>query len=118
MANRTYKIRRFTNGQSKGGVKFTNYSLTIPAPIAEKLPVDMQFGVRTDRPGNSFPPGPGLGRVRRASGMGAGQRRRAARTGRQRPSAPPPHPRRSLTSGPDRGDTFLSPFFGGRYLRS
>lgn len=40
---RTYKIRRFTNGQSKGGKEFTNYSLTVPASIASKLPDEMQF---------------------------------------------------------------------------
>lgn len=40
---RTYKIRRFTNGQSKGGREFTNYSLTVPSNIASQLAPDILF---------------------------------------------------------------------------
>jgi hypothetical protein len=54
--NRTYKIRRFTNGQSRDGQKFTNFSLTIPAAIAEKLPVDMLFECELTEDGILFRP--------------------------------------------------------------
>lgn len=40
---RTYKIRRFTNGQSKGGKEFTNYSLTVPSSIASQLDAELVF---------------------------------------------------------------------------
>lgn len=43
MPQRTYKIRRFTNGKSKRGKEFTNYSLTVPATVASALPQDMLF---------------------------------------------------------------------------
>jgi len=44
-AQRTYKIRRFENGQNKNGEPFKNYSITIPGAIAERLPEDMLFTV-------------------------------------------------------------------------
>lgn len=56
MASRTYKIRKFTNGKSKGGAAFTNYSLTIPTPIAEKLPNDMRFECELTDEGILFRP--------------------------------------------------------------
>lgn len=56
MATRTYKIRRFTNGQSADGQKFTNYSLTIPAAIADKLPKDMLFECSLTEEGILFSP--------------------------------------------------------------
>jgi len=56
MAPRTYKIRKFTNGRSKEGATFTNYSLTIPAPIAEKLPDDMLFECELTDEGILFRP--------------------------------------------------------------
>lgn len=55
-SNRTYKIRRFTNGQSQEGVKFTNYSLTVPASIAEKLAPEMQFECEMTDAGILFRP--------------------------------------------------------------
>lgn len=53
---RTYKIRRFTNGQSKGGKEFTNYSLTVPANIASQLPPDILFECALTEDGILFRP--------------------------------------------------------------
>lgn len=56
MAPRTYKIRKFQNGKARDGTTFTNYSLTIPAPIAEKLPDDMVFECELTEEGILFRP--------------------------------------------------------------
>jgi hypothetical protein len=43
--SRGYKVREYVNGRSKQDpeVKYKNYSLTVPAEIAESLPADMEF---------------------------------------------------------------------------
>lgn len=56
MNQRTYKIRKFANGKNRRGFPFINYSLTIPAPIAEKLPEDMQFSCELTDEGLLFKP--------------------------------------------------------------
>lgn len=56
MASRTYKIRKFSNGKTKDGGVFWNYSLTIPAPVAEKLPQDMLFECELTEAGILFRP--------------------------------------------------------------
>ena|SRR5436190_16863707 len=53
---KTYKIRKFQNGRNKDGQPFINYSLTIPTPIAEKLPADMQFACELTTEGILFRP--------------------------------------------------------------
>jgi hypothetical protein len=50
---RTYKIRKFSNGNKK---QFTNYSLTIPSAIAKELPKDMTFVCELTEEGILFRP--------------------------------------------------------------
>jgi hypothetical protein len=51
---KTYKIRSFKNGQNKDGKPFMNYSITVPAKIAEVLPDDVQFSVELTEDGLLF----------------------------------------------------------------
>jgi hypothetical protein len=51
---KTYKIRSFKNGENKEGKPFMNYSITIPANIAEVLPNDVQFTVELTEDGLLF----------------------------------------------------------------
>lgn len=54
---RTYNIRKYANGHSrKDGRPFMNYSLTIPAHIAEMLPEDLQFQCELNDQGILFRP--------------------------------------------------------------
>lgn len=53
---RTYKIRRFVNGASKGGKEFTNYSLTVPSNIASQLSPDLLFECVLTKEGILFRP--------------------------------------------------------------
>jgi hypothetical protein len=55
-AFKAHKIRKFQNGRNKDGNPFINYSLTIPTPIAEKLPADMQFECELTDEGILFRP--------------------------------------------------------------
>jgi len=56
MSFKSYKIRKFQNGRNKDGEPFINYSLTIPSPIAEKLPEDMHFECELTDDGILFRP--------------------------------------------------------------
>ena len=56
MSFKSYKIRKFQNGRNKDGDPFINYSLTIPSPIAEKLPEDMHFECELTDDGILFRP--------------------------------------------------------------
>src|SRR3982751_4327455 len=53
---KTYKIRRFINGKNSKGEPFVNYSLTIPSPIALRLPRSMQFACELTDEGILFRP--------------------------------------------------------------
>jgi hypothetical protein len=60
---KTYKIRKFQNGRNSAGEPFINFSLTIPTPIAEKLPKDMQFSCELTADGILFRPVEGSAEV-------------------------------------------------------
>jgi len=51
---KTYKIRSFKNGENKEGKPFMNYSITVPAKIAEVLPDDVQFTIELTDEGLLF----------------------------------------------------------------
>ena len=53
---KTYRIRKFQNGKSRDGKPYINYSLTIPSPIAERLPADMDFACELTKDGILFKP--------------------------------------------------------------
>lgn len=53
---RTYKIRKFVNGRGAKGQSYTNYSLTVPTEIAERLPEDIQYACTLDETGIHFAP--------------------------------------------------------------
>lgn len=54
---KTYKIRSFQNGAAKStGKGFQNYSITIPAHIAEALPAGMTFAPELTEDGLLFRP--------------------------------------------------------------
>ena len=53
---KTYRVRKFQNGKNKDGEPFINYSLTIPSPIAEKLPANMQYACELTDEGILFKP--------------------------------------------------------------
>lgn len=55
-SDKTYKIRKFVNGRRKTGEPFTNYSLTIPVQIAEKLPDGIRFTCELTDEGILFRP--------------------------------------------------------------
>lgn len=40
---RTYVIRRFQNGKNASGEPFFNYSITVPTPLATRLPKGMKY---------------------------------------------------------------------------
>ena len=53
---RTYKIRKYMQGKSKGGGPYSHYSLTVPTNIAEQLPENMQFQIELTDDGILFRP--------------------------------------------------------------
>lgn len=56
MSAKTYKIRKFQNGRNQKGETYTNYSLTVPGPIAEHLPTEMSFTCELTEDGILFKP--------------------------------------------------------------
>lgn len=57
MQHGPYKIRSYSNGQSKKtGTQYTNYSITVPSPIAEALPDGITFGVTMTKEGLLYKP--------------------------------------------------------------
>lgn len=54
--SKTYKIRKFVNGHRKDETPFTNYSLTIPVQIAQKLPDTIRFTCELTDEGILFRP--------------------------------------------------------------
>ncbi len=57
---RTYKLRKFRNGQTKDGTDFINYSVTLPTPIAEALieqfPDGFEFEIESTADGIVYRP--------------------------------------------------------------
>lgn len=58
--SRTYKLRKFRNGQTKDGTDFINYSVTLPTPIAEALieqfPDGFEFEIESTADGIVYRP--------------------------------------------------------------
>jgi hypothetical protein len=56
MSGKTYKIRKFKNGQSQSGDDFVNFSLTVPSDIARQLPENLKFSCKLTKEGILFSP--------------------------------------------------------------